>query len=149
MLFTVHTLSERKLSWAHPKGGPGLAPSLWDLSIALDVEGFFSLNASFAFLQQVGVRSISARWEDRASLQHGSGLTLAGYITPYWPLQKKKLCASSPLEKIPGMHSFVTYQKKTTVLTYLDRNETKLPSLLEQLTFWWLTDERFNGPSRA
>ena len=68
---------EQSLTGTHPSGGPGGPDSPLGAYSAIYFHGFFSLNYVICNFTNICVRNMFAMWEDRASLQQGSRLTLS------------------------------------------------------------------------
>ena len=73
------------------------ARSPWDL-FRTRFAGFLPLNYVICICAAC-VRNIFAMWDDWASLQHGSRLTLGWYFAPHWPLYQKIYAQALPLRK--------------------------------------------------
>ena len=144
----------------HPRGwsvGPG--PSSWDLP-STRFSGFLPLNYVICIFAAC-MRNMFAMWEVRASLQHGSGLTLGWRFAPYWPLYIKKSPRAlhlrkswvrSCIERTPFLTVFS--QKNAASYAHIPSspkyNITRpLPPEHRKLTSGWYTGSRAPGRCRA
>ena len=96
----------------HPRGGPERpGPSPWGIP-STRFSGFLPLNYIICIFSACGCIFFSI-WEDRASLQNGSELTLGKYntYTSYWTLCIKNYVRALPLKtKILGAPLSACYQ---------------------------------------
>ena len=119
--------------------GPG--PSPWDLSSTRFL-GFLPLNYVLCIFVAC-VPNIFPMCEHRASLQHGSGLTLGSYFAPYRPLQIS--ARALPLRKSwvrPWTFGMVCRTRRQANRTSTDHN---FPSIPKTMFFVFVLSEEWRS----